>query len=515
MVRGLALLAAILGVPLAVTQLVVAAPPTYSFTVTPEVPLPGQTVTFTAKSLKGGDVVTWDFENDGTFDATGPTAQHVYVTPGERTVRMRVTKDDLSVKDVLKAVRVDAPPTASFTASPNPADVGETVQFNGAGSSDPDGSVASYAWDLDGDGSFETSTGSTPTTSRAYATGGTVTVGLRVTDNDGATAVTTRVVTVNGRPTARFTATPNPAQVGQPVTFDASGSSDPGGTIASYAWDLDNDGQFDDASGVTTSRAFAEGTHTVGLLVTDNLGATDTATLSVTVNAAPTAPPPNQPPAASFTAVPAAPLTGDVVTFVSTSTDPNGPIASQAWDLDNDGQFDDSSSATATRSFAFPGTYIVRLRVTDTQGATDVESRAVPVASRLLVVTSFLPVFTTPSLQLMSPFPVVRLAGRLTRRGVKVRLLLVRGVPKGATVTVRCRGGRCRLPTRSKSTITGRARFRSFERRLRARTSLQILVTQPGKIGKYTSFKIRRLRAPVRRDLCVTSVDARPVACPT
>src|SRR5438094_10168660 len=40
------------------------------------------------------------------------------------------------------------PPTASFTANPNPAIVGATVTFDGSGSSDPDGTIASYAWDF-------------------------------------------------------------------------------------------------------------------------------------------------------------------------------------------------------------------------------------------------------------------------------------------------------------------------------------------------------------------------------
>ena len=62
------------------------------------------------------------------------------------------------------------------------------MTFNAAGSSDPDGTIAKYEWDLDGNGSFETDTGTTATTTRTYASAGTVTVGLRVTDNNGATA---------------------------------------------------------------------------------------------------------------------------------------------------------------------------------------------------------------------------------------------------------------------------------------------------------------------------------------
>src|SRR5205085_2130241 len=58
--------------------------------------------------------------------------------------------------------------------------------------------VAKYEWALDGNGSFETSTGTTPTASRVYTAGGPVVVGLRVTDNGGGAGTTTRTVTIEG-----------------------------------------------------------------------------------------------------------------------------------------------------------------------------------------------------------------------------------------------------------------------------------------------------------------------------
>jgi len=80
------------------------------------------------------------------------------------------------------------PPTASFTF----ACTGLTCSFNASGSSDPDGSVTSYAWTF-GDGT--SGTGVTP--SKTYAGGGTYTVALTVTDNGGATGTTSRSVTVS------------------------------------------------------------------------------------------------------------------------------------------------------------------------------------------------------------------------------------------------------------------------------------------------------------------------------
>ena len=70
------------------------------------------------------------------------------------------------------------------------------------------------------------------------------------------------------------------------ATFDASGSLDPNGTIASYAWDF---GDGSTGSGASVSHTFAQdGAFTVRVTVTDNDGLTDTATFDVNVtNVAP------------------------------------------------------------------------------------------------------------------------------------------------------------------------------------------------------------------------------------
>lgn len=77
----------------------------------------------------------------------------------------------------------NTPPTASFTESC----AGLSCSFDGSASMDPDGSITSYAWDF-GDGA----TGSTATASHTFASAGTFTVTLTVTDNAGATDSATR-----------------------------------------------------------------------------------------------------------------------------------------------------------------------------------------------------------------------------------------------------------------------------------------------------------------------------------
>ncbi len=101
----------------------------------------------------------------------------------------------------------NAPPTASFTATPSPATANATVTFNASASTDSNGTVTKYEWDLDGNGTYETNGGASKTTTRSYATAGEIVVGLRVTDNEGATATTTRTVTVRGPYNAAVSAT--------------------------------------------------------------------------------------------------------------------------------------------------------------------------------------------------------------------------------------------------------------------------------------------------------------------
>ena len=76
---------------------------------------------------------------------------------------------------------------------------------------------------------------------------------------------------------------------GESVTLNAVGSWDPDGHITLYEWDLDNDGEYDDATGVFTDVIFDDnGVYAVGLRVTDDSGQSDTDTADVTVlNVAP------------------------------------------------------------------------------------------------------------------------------------------------------------------------------------------------------------------------------------
>ena len=112
----------------------------------------------------------------------------------------------------------------------------------------------------------------------------------------------------------------------------------------------------------------------------------------------------------------------------------------------------------------------------------------------------------------MNPFPVVRIRGRLTTHGARVTLLTVRA-PRGARIAVKCTGHDC---VRRRFAVTAVVvHLRPYERVLRAGTQLEIRVTKPSFIGKYTRFVMRRGQPPMRRDRCLMPGSSRPVTCPS
>jgi len=183
---------------------------------------------------------------------------------------------------------LDPPPAANQPPVARPGGpyngtLNTAIAFSGTASSDPDGTIASYAWNF-GDGS--TGSGSTP--SHSYTGVGTYTVTLTVTDNGGLTnaATTTASVSTGSTPQAPIARPGGPysGTVNATVSFDGSGSSDPDGRVVSYDWRFGDGGT---ASGAQALHAYATaGTYTVTLTVTDDSALTASATTTATVTAA-------------------------------------------------------------------------------------------------------------------------------------------------------------------------------------------------------------------------------------
>ena len=249
------------------------------------------------------------------------------------------------------------------------------------------------------------------------------------------------------------------------------------------------------------------GTYTVQATQRDAAGNTGVSAPATFVVVAPPAPPASPAPTASFSWVPSSPLVDEGVAFASSSTDLASPITTVAWALTPSAEFVAGKPLLMT-SFSTPGLHVVSLRVTDAAGRSSIATESVPVKARPAV--------------LMAPFPIVRIAGSLTGNGARINLLTVQA-PVSALVTVLCRGPGCRTKSETRSAkASSNAKhkasgvllsFARFERSYRARTVLTVVVAKPGKIGKYTTFVIRRHQLPVRTDACVAAAGAHPIPC--
>jgi plastocyanin len=220
-------------------------------------------------------------------------------------------------------------------------------------------------------------------------------------------------------------------------------------------------------------------------------------------------------PTASFVFSPPAPTVGETVTFTSTSRPSEGSqITDYAWDFDGVGGFDDFNGATATWSFSAPGTYVVRLRVRQNNGRQAVGAAEVVVAAPPPPPPpppGSPPPATSPLM--MSPFPIIRIAGTVLPRGALVSVLSVRAA-LGVRIRARCRGTGCPVAYVSRISRTRTVRLRRFERRLRAGIRIGIFVRKGNTIGKYTRFLIRAGAPPRRVDLCLYPGRTRPAPCP-
>jgi plastocyanin len=153
--------------------------------------VPGDTVTFSGAF--GFHPLVWDA---GTFptESSGTTKTFTLSTPGVYSFHCQIHAS------MVGTVRVagDQFGTPDFTWAPAAPQAGQAVTFHAGSFTDPDGSVVSYQWDLDGNGSFESSGAQVTHT---YASAGSVSVALRYVDNGHETSpATTHVVTVAAAP---------------------------------------------------------------------------------------------------------------------------------------------------------------------------------------------------------------------------------------------------------------------------------------------------------------------------
>jgi PKD repeat protein len=303
----------------------------------------------------------WDF-GDGS-ESTEQNPSHTYAAEGTYTVTLTVTDDDAD----------DSDPAATREISVSPANQGPTADFTFScvnlvcqftdGSDDPDGTIDSRAWDFgDGNGSVQTNP------QHAFASKGEYTVKLDVTDNDGATGQISKPVSVNSTPTAAILQPANGATFNKGATVQFQGvANDADGDGLTLVWESSLDGTLSSVASFTRSD-LSVGVHLISFIASDGTAA-DTAQRSITiVNLAPTA---------AITAPTGGSVfnIGALVGFSGTGTDPeDGSLAGSAlaWSSSIDGEI--GLGESFSKSDLSAGNHLVRLVVTDTDGASDTAS---------------------------------------------------------------------------------------------------------------------------------------------
>ncbi|MBN2131617.1 MAG: hypothetical protein JW741_19115 [Sedimentisphaerales bacterium] len=215
----------------------------------------------------------WDLDNDGTFEAEGTTVRipRGFAEIGEYPVTLQVWDENPEGRQsssYICLVRVHEPPHCPH-AYPHPdpsgiylGSVGAPVVLDGSASWDPDNAIAAYDWDLDNDGLFgaedddcfgEPSDGVGEALEWTWYEPYRGRICLRVTDAEGEFPSCSRVdctrVEIGNRPPVCDHGGPYAAHPDGTVTLDATRSYDPDpGDEISVAWDLDNDGEYDDST---------------------------------------------------------------------------------------------------------------------------------------------------------------------------------------------------------------------------------------------------------------------------
>lgn len=370
------------------------------------------------QNLLGLDLTVLGVEVDVTaFNADAPGG-----VSGSIVVQQGVGGEDVSALACSDAVVL--PPTANAGPDQNLGDTdqqaGESVTLSGAGSLDPDGTIASYEWR--NAANQQIATGVSPTLRLAD---GRQTLTLIVTDNGGATASDTVNITVtapaaNQLPIARAGANRVVAdtdnQAGENVTLDGTQSSDADGTIASYQWSM---GATVIATAAQPTVRLDNGPQTLTLQVTDNAGGVATDTVTITVAAATLGLAPVAEAGEDRTIEDSDLEPGeDVALDASDSSDADGTIVSYQWTLDGE-----PLTAGATANVRLPdGDNLIMLTVVDDDGNSATDEVRISVAA-----TPFVPLLSaiaglTPN-QLSVAVAMDTLCPRLSSRASKKPLV--------------------------------------------------------------------------------------------
>jgi len=260
-------------------------------------------------------------------------------------------------------------PVADFTFSPENPKANQTVTFDASSSYDPSGApIQAYSWDVG-----DNTTAANVTWAHKYVKNGLYLVNLTVVNADNLTGSTTKQLFVGSMPTAAFFYLVNglplvnilPNQ--DEVTFNASESTAPDGTIVSYLWNFGDNSTANDT--IVTHRYSARGVFDVNLTVVDSDGLVNSTVMELQVGL---------PPIPLFTFSPTSILVGDEVTFQASET---GFGHSYKWDFGEGAEPVTVNDSTIIHAFPSTDNWIVTLTVFDSDGLHASSNRTVSVIS--------------------------------------------------------------------------------------------------------------------------------------
>lgn len=327
----------------------------------------------------GTNLVRRQTSEGNWLDSTGYTGNRTSGTAA-------ITALDVAILDVQPAT---AGPVANIGGPYGPVGPNDLVSLDASQSVSNDGTALTYTWDLNGDGVFGDvgALGGVPGVTAIFSrsTTGTFLVCVRVWDGGGRTSDACVSLVVTAQPHPPHAAAADVfATVGVPVQLDASGSFDVDGDPITYAWDLNNDGVFDDATGVAPSVTFnLPGDFPIAVQVTDHPPSVGTPASTIAYAVAHVgAHAPIASAGGPYSAAPGQSISLDA----SASSDSAGLALTYAWDLNNNGLFVDSTSVSpvfvAAASAAVGTVYSVCVKVTNASGRSSSACSTVTVVFR-------------------------------------------------------------------------------------------------------------------------------------
>ncbi|MDQ2720976.1 MAG: right-handed parallel beta-helix repeat-containing protein, partial [Bacteroidota bacterium] len=313
-----------------------------------------------------------------TVNASSPVTDVTGLVEGIYVFQLKVTDNNgasaTSTLQVIVNAAANIPPVANADADKTITLPLNTVLLSGSGT-DVDGTITSYLWtQISGTTSYNIVNASSPVTDVTGLVQGVYVFQLTVTDNNGASAISTMQVTVNAAanipPVANAGANVAITLPANTVSLLGSGT-DADGTVTNYLW-IKISGpssvtitNFSSAS--TNVSGLVQGVYVFQLTVTDNIGATSTSTVEVTVN-----PAANIPPLANAGVNIAITLPANSVSLLGSGRDADGTVTNYLWTKISGplaATITNPSSATTNVSGLVQGVYVFQLKVTDNNGA--------------------------------------------------------------------------------------------------------------------------------------------------